>query len=121
LKSITCIICPKSCQVLVKGSIKPGKIPEISSHECSKGKKYAVSEICDPRRTFTSTVVVRNGEIKLVPVRTSKPIRKAAWKSGKKMVKGLSIEAPVKYGKVLMKDFTEEGIKLITTREVKAP
>jgi len=120
LKSIDCIICPKSCRIQVRGSLRPGKKPEVSGQECSKGKKYAISEICDPRRIFTSTVAVRNGEIKLVPVRTSKPIRKAEWKSGRDIIRGLNIAAPIGFGKVLIKDFTEKGIKLIAAREVKA-
>ncbi len=120
MKSVDCIICPKSCRIQVRGSLKPGKKPEVSGQECSKGKKYAISEISDPRRIFTSTVTVKNGEIKLVPVRTSKPIRKAEWKSARNSIRGLRIVAPIGFGKVLMDDFTEEGIKLITAREIKA-
>ncbi|MCJ7472297.1 MAG: DUF1667 domain-containing protein [Actinobacteria bacterium] len=120
MKSINCIICPKSCRIQVRGSLKTGKKLQVSGQECSKGKKYAISEICDPRRIFTSTVAVRNGETKLVPVRTSKPIRKAEWKSGRDIIRGLRIAAPIGFGKVLIKDFTEKGIKLIAAREVKA-
>jgi len=120
LKSVDCIICPKSCRIQVRGSLKPGKKPEVLGQECLKGKKYAISEISDPRRIFTSTVTVKNGEIKLVPVRTSKPIRKAEWKSARNIIRGLRILAPIGFGKVLMNDFTEEGIKLITAREIKA-
>ncbi|MCJ7666626.1 MAG: DUF1667 domain-containing protein [Actinobacteria bacterium] len=63
-------------------------------------------------------MTVKNGEIKLVPVRTSKPIRKSEWKSARDIIRGSSVRAPVRYGKILMRDFTEEKIKLITTREV---
>ena len=120
MKSINCIICPKSCRIQVRGPVKTGKKLQVSGQECSKGKKYAISEICDPRRIFTSTVAVRNGEMKLVPVRTSKPIKKAEWKTGRDIINRLSIAAPIGFGKVLIKDFTEEGIKLIAAREIKA-
>lgn len=116
MKTINCIICPKSCRI----QVKTGKKLQVTGHECSRGKKYAISEITDPRRIFTSTAAVRNGEIKLVPVRSSKPIRKAEWKSGRDIIRGLSIEAPIGFGKVLMKDFTEEGIKLVAAREIMA-
>ena len=120
MKSINCIICPKSCRIQVRGPVKTGKKLQVSGQECSKGKKYAISEICDPRRIFTSTVAVRNGEIKLVPVRSSKPIRKAEWKNGRDIINGLSITAPVGFGKVLIKDFTEKDIRLLAAREIKA-
>ncbi len=115
---ITCIICPKSCKLKVEGPTKPGKKPKIVGAECSRGKKYAISEIFDPRRTFTSTVMIKGGELKLVPVRTSKPIRKEEWTRATEIIKSLQITAPVKFGGVLKKDFTEEGIKLIATREI---
>ena len=120
MKSINCIICPKSCRIKVRGSLTSEKKLQVSGQECSKGKKYAISEICDPRRIFTSTVAVGNGEIKLVPVRSSKPIRKAEWRNGRDIIRGLNITAPVRFGKVLMKDFTEKDVKLIAAREVKA-
>jgi CxxC motif-containing protein len=120
LKSINCIICPKSCRIEVRGSLKSVEKLQVSGQECSKGKKYAISEICDPRRIFTSTVAVKNGEIKLVPVRSSKPIRKAEWKNGRDIIRGLSIAAPIGIGKVLIEDFTEKDVKLIAAREIKA-
>ncbi|MFC2144745.1 DUF1667 domain-containing protein [Actinomycetota bacterium] len=120
MKSINCIICPKSCRIQVRGPVKNEKKLQVSGQECSKGKKYAITEICDPRRIFTSTVAVRNGEIKLVPVRSSKPIRKAEWKNGRDIISRLNITAPVVFGKVLMKDFTEKDVMLIAAREIKA-
>ena len=115
---IICIICPKSCVLKVEGPIKSEKKLKIVGAECSRGKKYAISEIYDPRRTFTSTVMVKGGELKLVPVRTSKPIHKEEWTRATEIIKSLEITAPVKFGVVLKKDFTEEGIKLIATREI---
>ena len=120
MKSVDCIVCPKSCRIQVRGSLKPGKKPEVSGQECSRGNKYAISEISDPRRIFTSTVAVKNGEIKLVPVRSSKPIRKAEWKKGRDIINGLRITAPIGFGKVLIEDFTEKNVNLIAAREIKA-
>lgn len=120
INRLVCIVCPRSCNIEVRGSVEDEKNLKVSGNECKKGRKYAVSEICDPRRIFTSTVSVVNGEIKLVPVRTSRPIRKSEWKTGRDIVRSLSIDAPVKFGRVLVNDFTEKSIKLIATREVKA-
>ncbi|MES0342300.1 MAG: hypothetical protein ABUK08_08305 [Candidatus Humimicrobiaceae bacterium] len=56
MKSINCIICPKSCRIEVRGSLKSGKKLQVSGQECSKGKKYAISEICDPRMDSLSLI-----------------------------------------------------------------
>jgi len=109
-----------SCRIRVKGKSKQDSELEITGAKCSRGKKYAASELNDPRRIFTSTVKVSNGTIKLVPVRTDNPIRKNEWKKAKEIISKLNIEAPVKFGTVLKNDFTEKGIKLIAVRKIEA-
>ena len=91
----------------------------MTGAECHRGVQYAMSEISDPRRIFTSTVIVNGGEIRLVPVRSDRPIKKDRWKKAAEIVKGLETGAPVGFGAVIMKDFTEKGINLIATREIK--
>lgn len=90
----------------------------VSGAQCSKGKKYAEIEMKDPRRTFTSTVKVNNGEIKLMPVRTDRPIKKGNWKKAIRIIKKLELEAPVNFGSIIIKDFTNTGINLISTRKI---
>jgi CxxC motif-containing protein len=86
--------------------------------ECSRGVKYARSEISDPRRIFTSTVKVKGGGLSLVPVRSDKPIKKDRWKQAADLVKCLEVGSPVGFNETIKKDFTEKGINLITSRRV---
>gem|GEM_PF-6078513 len=46
----------------------------------------------DPRRIFISTVRIGGGEIKLVPIRTDKPINKDNWEHVAKEVKLFLLE-----------------------------
>ena len=91
----------------------------VTGAECHRGIQYALSEISDPRRIFTSTVRVNGGEVRLVPVRTEKPIKKDEWRHAAGIIKGLEIDAPVGFGSVIMEDFTEKGIDLIASRDIK--
>jgi len=112
---VTCIICPKSCIIEAK---KEGSGITLAGESCSRGKKYAILEITDPRRIFTSTVLIGGADLRVVPVRTTKPIKKNDWMNAKKIIDELKLDAPVEFGKIIVFDFLEKGIDLIATREV---
>ncbi len=112
---VTCIICPKSCIIEAK---KEGSGITLAGESCSRGKKYAILEITDPRRIFTSTVLIDGADLRVVPVRTTKPIKKNDWMNAKKIIDKLKLDAPVEFGKIIMSDFLEKGIDLIVTREI---
>ena len=116
-QEITCIICPKSCKIRVTKE-EDNDIIHIQGNECLKGKKYALDEVTDPRRIFTSTVKLKNGPIRMLPVRTDLPIRKKDLFKARELVKDIVVEAPVPFGKIIFKDFIEKGINLIATREI---
>ena len=111
---VTCIICPKSCVI---GANKEGEVISLTGESCNKGKKYAILEITDPRRIFTSTVLIKGSDLKVIPVRTTKPIKKNEWINAKKLIDKLRLDAPVEFGKIIIPDFLENGIDLIATRE----
>jgi CxxC motif-containing protein len=80
--------------------------------------RYAVREVKDPRRTFTSSVRVWGGREPLCPVRTARPIRRDDWSKARKLVGETSVRAPVRCGERLVRDFLEPGIDLVATGTV---
>jgi len=112
---VTCIICPKSCIIEAK---KEDDGITLAGDSCSRGKKYAIVEITDPRRIFTSTVLISGANLKVVPVRTTKPIKKNDWVNAKKIIDKLKLDAPLEFGRIIVSDFLEKGIDLIITREI---
>jgi CxxC motif-containing protein len=114
-QEITCIICPKSCKINV---FKSDSVTEATGCECARGKKYAINEISDPRRIFTSTVLVDNGPIKMLPVRTDLPIRKNDWKKASELIRDIVVTPPVSFGQTIIDGFLEEKIRFIATREI---
>ncbi|MBI5206554.1 MAG: DUF1667 domain-containing protein, partial [Candidatus Firestonebacteria bacterium] len=74
IKKITCIECPKGCPLSV--AIENNKVVSVEGYICKKGEKYAVNEIENPVRIVTSTVLAQGLSLKMIPVRTDKPISK---------------------------------------------
>ena len=68
----TCILCPNSCEITVDYEGK--QLLSCSGNKCDKGKDYVTQELCDPKRTVTSSVLVEGGERPLASVRLTAPI-----------------------------------------------
>lgn len=115
-KIITCITCPVGCELTIEYEEK--KLLSVSGNDCKRGEKYASDEIQNPRRTLTSTVVLDGAIIKLLPVKTDKPIKKDKLFGAMNIINKIKADAPVKMGDVLYYDFTESGVNLIAGRDV---
>jgi CxxC motif-containing protein len=113
-RKMTCIECPKGCALSV--DYEGCRFIKVSGNECPKAEKYAASEIEDPVRILTSAVLAKNLSIKMVPVRTDKPVPKPRLIEGMGIIKRLCITEPVIIGDVIFKDFLLPGVNLIATR-----
>jgi CxxC motif-containing protein len=116
IKKLTCIECPKGCALSV--DIENCKVVNISGARCPRGVEYAHSEGENPRRIFTSTVIAVGMNLKLVPVRTDKPIPKKDILRAAQEAKKIRINSPLKSGDTIVENFLGSGVKLIATREV---
>ncbi|MBU1912992.1 MAG: DUF1667 domain-containing protein [Candidatus Omnitrophica bacterium] len=115
MKRLTCIECPKGCRLLVDA--QDGKVVKVTGHECPKGEKYAISEIENPVRILTSSVLGRELRLKMIPVRTDKPIPKSRIFDAMKEIKKVRLTRPLKAGDVVVENFLSLGVNLIATRK----
>lgn len=115
-KKLTCIECPKSCGLSV--DIENCRVVKISGNECPKGEKYAASEIENPVRTLTSTILGNGMPLKMIPVRTDKPIPKARMLEAMDEIKKIRIIRSLKAGETIAENFLGLGVNLVATRDV---
>jgi len=113
-KKLTCIECPKGCRMTV--NIENSKVIKVTGNECPKGEVYVVSEIENPVRILTSTVLCRGLTLKMLPVRTDKPIPKSMIFEAMREVKKIKLERPLNAGSIIVKNFLGLGVNLITAR-----
>jgi CxxC motif-containing protein len=113
---LTCIECPKGCVLSI--DVEDGRVVRVSGHKCPKGQTYAASEIENPVRVLTSTVLAQGLSLKMVPVRTDRPIPKARVLAAMAEVKRIRVDKPLKAGAVVVKGFLGLEANLIATREV---
>lgn len=113
-EDLICIVCPISCRIEVR--IEEGKVTEISGYKCLKGKEYAAEEAVAPKRMLTTTVLIENGPLPLLSVRTEKPIPKTRLFEAMEVIRRTKISAPVELGQVVVKNLLNLGVDVIATR-----
>ena len=114
IKKMVCIECPKSCTLSV--DIENCKVLKVTGAKCPKGVAYALSEAVNPTRMLTATAMATGLALKLVPVRTDKPIPKSDIFKAMEEIGKMRITKPVKAGDVIDGNFLGLGVKLLATR-----
>ena len=114
LKHLTCIACPNGCQLEVDE--EGGRVIKVTGNKCEKGEVYAKQEIENPMRVLSSTVLAKGLNLKLVPVRTNKPIPKARIFEAMAEIRKIKLDKPVKAGDVIVKNFFGLDADLIAAR-----
>ena len=114
-KKLTCIECPEGCRLTIDA--ENSKVIKITGNECPKGESYAVAEIENPVRILTSTVLCQGLSLKMLSVRTDKPISKSMIFEAMKEIKKIKVKKSLNAGDIIVKDFLRLGVNLIATRK----
>lgn len=112
MKEMTCIVCPRGCNLHVQENAD-SKI-SVSGNHCPRGEKYAISEIISPSRNITTTIICKNGE--LLSVKTDRPIPKDKMFECIKNINSITINPPVKIGDVIAENVF--GANIVATKNI---
>ncbi len=115
-RELTCIECPTGCAILV--TVVDDKAVRVEGNGCRRGRDYAVAEVEHPERLLTTTVPARGLTLRMVPVRTSRPIPKDARVDVMSEIRKVRIFAPVKVGDVVLPNLLGLGVDVVATRDV---
>ena len=111
-----CIICPKGCKITVE--LQGNEVRQVTGYSCKRGKEYGQAEAVHPVRSVTSTVLVKGGARRLVPVKTERSIPKEKIFDCMEEIRKLKVEAPVQIGQVLLEDIAGTRVALVATGNV---
>ena len=116
-KEIVCIVCPNGCDLTI---IADDNILQIEGALCKRGEEYAYSEMTNPMRMFTTSVLVDGGEVPLVSVRTTEPIPKDLAFDFIASMHKIHLKAPVQIGQIIMRKVCGCDSNVIATKNVQA-
>lgn len=115
MKKLTCIVCPKGCDICVEASIDGY---EISGNKCTRGKEYALNEIKNPKRSITSTVKTVFKAIPRLPVRSDKDIDLQDIFPVMRELSKVEIIQPIHSGEIIMSNILNTGVNIIATSDI---
>ncbi len=114
MKELICIVCPKGCHLQVDET----NGFSVSGNSCPRGAEYGKNEISDPRRTITSTVVIKNAVYRRCPVRTDRAVPKAKMFDVINALRDISLTSPVHRGDIVLSDAAGTGANVIVTKDM---
>ena len=115
-RELICIGCPMGCPLTVTMNGK--EVTEVTGYTCPKGETYAHKEVTNPTRIVTSTVKVSGGKVPMINVKTKTDIPKDKIFECVAALKGLTIQAPVKIGDVIVENAAGTGVPIVAAGNV---
>ena len=112
-KNLICIVCPRGCSLTANIQ---GENVSVVGQSCPRGAEYAASECLHPVRNVTIVLRVANRENEMVSVKTERPIPKEKMMETVKMLRALTVNAPLAVGDVVCESVF--GSRVLVTRAV---
>ncbi len=118
VKEMVCIACPMGCKMKVEAVTNGVTKYIVSGNKCPRGEKYGIKEMTNPTRMVTSTVKIRNGHLKRLPVRTSDAIPKDKIYECMMQLEEVEVNGPIKAGEVIIMNLLGLEVDIIATRSM---
>lgn len=115
-KNLTCICCPLGCQITVE--LENNAVVSVTGNTCKRGDDYARKEVTSPTRIVTSTVKVVGGNANTVSVKTKTDIPKDKIFDCIKVLKNITLHAPVHIGDIVLENIADTGADIVVTKDV---
>lgn len=118
-KEMACIVCPVSCHLEVELN-EAGEVLSVSGNTCPRGEQYARNEMTNPVRMLTSTVKLKNGLYKRLPVILSAEIPKDKMFQVMDAINKAQVKAPVKIKDVIIENVCGLQVDVVASRSMKS-
>ena len=112
-RDLTCIVCPKGCQLKVELDGK--RVLSVNGATCKRGVAYAEAECIAPMRTLTTTAAIEGGGV--VPVKTDRAIPKELIFECMALINTLRVSPDARIGDVVIENVLGTGANVVTTRD----
>ena len=114
--SLTCIRCPRGCQVTV--TLEGGEVAAVTGNSCPRGDGYARKEVTNPTRVVTTVVPVDGSDVAaMVSVKTAGDVPKDRVLDVVRALRGVRVTSPVRIGDVVLADVCGTGVDVVATKD----
>ncbi len=112
-----CKVCPVGCDLKI---VKDDNIEySVEGNRCNRGKEYGINEILKPSRVLTSRVLLKNGPMGRLPVKTTGVIPENLVDECMEIIKVTEVSSPIEKGEIIIKNILDSGVDVVAARRVK--
>lgn len=115
MKEFNCIGCPRGC--LLRVEEENGEFT-VSGNSCENGRKFAVSEMTEHKRTICSTVKTVFADVPVLPVRVSADIPKDRIFDVMREINSVTLDKRISGGDAVIENVLGLGVDVISTSNV---
>lgn len=113
-----CEVCPVGCNLVIKEDNQAPSNYVVEGNRCNRGKEFGIKEVKEPSRVLTSRVLLENGPMSRLPVKTTGIIPKELVDECMEIIRSTKVSAPVKRGQIIIKDILGTGVDVVAARKV---
>ncbi|QUH21215.1 DUF1667 domain-containing protein [Alkaliphilus sp. B6464] len=117
-RDMVCIVCPLGCKLKVIKNEESQNGYTVEGNKCFRGMNYGITEMTNPTRVLTTTVIISGSSIRRLPVKTSGPIPKHLIEEAMKIINEIEVKTPIKVGQVIIKNILGTGVDVIASRSM---
>lgn len=114
---VKCKVCPIGCELIVtKNSSSPSGYT-VEGNSCNRGAEFGIKEMIEPSRVLTGRVMLKNGNMKRLPVKTTGVVPKDKVDEIMFIFNNTEVSAPpIKRGDVIIENVLGLGVDVIAAR-----
>lgn len=112
-----CMICPIQCQLHIKED-KENNSYIVTGNKCPQGEKYALREMKDPSRVLFSRVLLEDGPMSRLHVKTDAIVPNNLKDKFIEIIENTRTKAPIARGDIIIENILDTGINVVSARKI---
>jgi len=114
-----CKVCPIGCELIITENPTDPLGFTVEGNSCNRGRDFAIHQVTEPSRILTGKVVLKNGSMGHLPVKTTGVVPKNKVEECLKIINSTEVSAPVNKGDIIIKNILGLGVDVVSQRKVK--
>lgn len=111
-----CKVCPIGCELIITQNKSNPSGYIVEGNSCNRGWEFGIKEITEPSRVLTGRVMLKNGNMKRLPVKTTGVVPKDKVDDIMYIFNNTEVSAPIKRGDVIIENILGLGVDVIAAR-----
>lgn len=113
---IKCKVCPIGCELIITKNHSSPYGYTIEGNSCNRGMEFGIKQMTEPSRILTGRVMLKNGNMKRLPVKTTGVVPKDKVDEIMFIFNNTEVSAPIKRGDIIIKNILGLGVDVIAAR-----